>query len=57
LKHIKYLMEITVLTENCFFGVNDMGLRGHDSKLFKRRFRVDLNFRLDVRNCLSLVTE
>ena len=26
-----------------------MGLRGHDSKLFKRRFRVGLNFRLDVR--------
>ena len=41
MKHIKYLMEITVLTESCFFDNDDMGLRGHDSKLFKRRLRLD----------------
>jgi len=34
-------MEITALTEICFFDIDDMGLRGHESKLFKRRFRLD----------------
>jgi len=34
-------MEITVLTESCF-DIDDMGLRGHDNKLFKRRFRLDV---------------
>ena len=24
-----------------FFDIDDMGLRGHESKLFKRRFRLD----------------
>jgi len=24
-------MEITVLTETCFFDIDDMGLRGHDT--------------------------
>jgi len=38
----KILMEITVLTESCFFDIDDMGFRGHDSKLFKRRFRLDV---------------
>jgi len=35
-------MKITVLTESCFFDIDDMDLRGHDSKLFKRRFRLDV---------------
>jgi len=35
-------MKITVLAESCFFYINDMGLRGHDSKLFKRTFRLDV---------------
>jgi len=35
-------MEIAVLTESWFFYIDDMGLRGHDSKLFKRRFRLDV---------------
>ena len=35
-------MEITVLTQSRFFYIDDMGLRGHESKLFKLRFRLDV---------------
>jgi len=38
-------MESTVLTESCFY-VDDMGLRGHDSKMFKRRFRLDVRIEI-----------
>jgi len=33
-------MEITVFTEICLSDIDNMGLRGHESKLFKRRFRL-----------------
>jgi len=42
LKRIKYLMEITVLIVSWFFYIDDMGLRGHDTELFKRRFILDV---------------
>jgi len=30
------------INRELFFDINDMGLRGRDSKLFKRRFRLDV---------------
>jgi len=30
-----------------FFDIDDMGFRGHDSKLFKRRFRLEPIFNND----------
>jgi len=35
-------MEITELTESCFLDNDGMGLRGHECKLFKLRFRLDV---------------
>jgi len=52
-------MEITVLTE-LFFDIHDMGLRGHDSKLFKRRFRLDVRkfvFSNGVKKLLKFSTQ
>jgi len=30
------------INRESFFDIDDMGLRGHDSKLFNRRFRLDV---------------
>jgi len=30
------------INRELIFDIDDMGLRGHDSKLFKRRFRLDV---------------
>ena len=30
------------INRDLFFDIDDMGLRGHDSLLFKRRFRLDV---------------
>jgi len=30
------------INRNLFFDIDDNGLRGHDKKLFKRRFRLDV---------------
>jgi len=30
------------INRELFFDIDDIGLRGHDSKLFKRRFRLDV---------------
>jgi len=41
LKPIKLLMEITTLTV-IILDIDDNGSRGHEKKLFKRRFRLDV---------------
>jgi len=41
-KNMFFFISNYSVNREVFFDIDDMGLRGHDSKLFKRRFRLDV---------------